>query len=75
METFADDLRYVAELAGIPEWIKAAAEVRLNPSSASIQQITMERFEEISDSQKMRLVEMYRLDFEAFGYEFQPYIT
>ncbi len=73
LETFQEDLSYIASITGIPVWKTSARDAILNQISTSeSEEVTKSLVSQLSKKQKGRLLEMYELDLEAFGYDAEP---
>ena len=68
-ETFEDDTKQIVEKAGIRESMGQLRDLDMFEDPKPIN-----RFTEISTEQMNKLFEIYKLDFEAFGYDFQAYL-
>ncbi len=80
MDTFQDDLWYLANLAGVTSVLNVTrgtqGEVRMNASKVnlSVAQRTKEYFDMLNRDRKLKLVEMYEFDFQLFDYQPEPYL-
>ncbi len=78
METFDDDLKYIATVAGISDLIleKEGAEqgVQLNMASNKEEDGTLKYFRQLNAGRKKQLCELYQYDFDMFGYSPDKYL-
>ncbi len=84
LETFDDDTRHIFHLTNLTSMISMKeAGKRLNPSRKRLsqhdgrsegEQKGLKYFSELSKHQKEELYDLYRLDFELFGYSPEPYM-
>ena len=76
-ETFDDDLRFVAQAKGVDELLDTLGE-KLNsnaPESGTGEtERTKKYFDELTRSEKEKVLEMYRIELEMFGYDAEPYM-
>ena len=71
METWNDDLNYIARKRGLEKVLIASNK---NPSKLSTKEMTQEYFDTLSRKQKEDLYHMFRLDFEMFNYDPKMYL-
>jgi hypothetical protein len=74
LETMGEDTAYIMEKTNMSDPL--AATPRLNPSGEAKSQaeVAMRYFAELPREMLERLVETFRFEFEAFGYDFRPYL-
>ena len=76
IETFAEDLRYIAKLANIQDIL---TDERIgfsrNTNGFTRDEKTLKYFKMLSSTQIRDLYKLYRLDFELFGYSAKEYLN
>ncbi len=75
METFDDDVRYVLALTGLDQELNLPDEtnIRLNKASGD-EDRTRRYFAQLDKDRKERLFQLYKYDFEMFGYSPRGYM-
>lgn len=68
-ETFAEDTMHIVEKAGVRESIGQLRDLDMFEDPEPIN-----RFTELTQEEMKKLYEIYKLDFEAFGYNFSAYL-
>ena len=75
-ETFDQDRFYVSQVGGITQELGLNNEKsrgkRLNVAKRNVESRLY--FDQLSQGQKEKLVELYKMDFELFGYDPKPYL-
>ena len=75
LETFDDDLKYIVHTAGIANLILTSdTEALRNVAPVADKERTKKYFGMLGKKQKEALFEMYKLDFELFGYRADEYM-
>ena len=77
METFREDLKYLSKVAHLPRPPPKVSRVGLHLSrrgGTSSRERTLRYFSDLTWEQKSHLMQFYALDFEAFGYDPNPYL-
>lgn len=70
METFDDDVRYIFSKTKIDKFFPRKKYTKhLNPTKRNKKDETLFYFKQLTQSQYNDLYDMYRMDFEAFGYD------
>jgi len=73
METLSRDTQYLKDLLHLNIDIKFTHHQGLHGHTSN--NITVEYFKQLSRKQKNNLLQMYKLDFELFGYDWRKYFT
>ena len=69
METFDDDVQYIFTKTKLKSFFPVKNYTKhLNPTKKNKENETSSFFEQLSEKQFYDLYDMYRMDFEAFGY-------
>ena len=76
METYDDDLMYIAEKMNLTAILAHAGErENMTPGSKQSQSRRIkEHFSLLEKEVRQRLYELYRIDFEMFGYDASSYL-
>ncbi len=80
MDTFQEDLWYLANLAGVTNVLnmthKGQGELRINTSKIKLSEAerTKKYFDMLDQERKLNLLSMYEFDFQLFDYHPEPYM-
>ena len=74
VETFGEDAAYAAAAGNIAGLANLALDVAINRKTARSDETALEYFRALSGRQRQKLLELYRLDFEMFGYDPAPFM-
>ena len=76
METFSDDVRYIIRKNHLEKDLPSSmAAVSENAAKLKTSKVTAEYFSQLSNDQIKDLHELYRMDFELFGYNASTYFN
>ena len=75
-ETISDDFGFIVAAKNLRTYFEGGERLnsRINPSQAKGHSRAMEMFSQLTDDQKGGLYELYKLDFDIFGYSHKEYM-
>ena len=74
METFDEDFRYIAQKLNIATLLSNANERKNSHSKQSQSKRIEEHFSLLDKEVRQRLYQLYRIDFEMFGFDANSYL-
>jgi len=74
METFSDDSQYIIQMAGLSHILEVPWRNEKRKSVRSTFQLQLSYYRQLTPPQLERLVEVYRVDFETYGYDPRPFL-
>ena len=74
-ETFEEDISYVLEKQNLSYLLPAKGNVKKMNSADGTEKSAVEFFQELEKEDREKLFHIYKLDFEMFGYDVEPYLN